>query len=258
MTNRADGTVTRIDPTTLVTTTIPVGHSPAAVSVNAAGAWIANAGDNRVVRVDTDTNAVAGTTPVGEGPTAVAATPTAIWVANGGDGTVMRLDPKSGTVQRTIHLGGTPDSLATLGGQVWVAIASAPPRQAEAGGVAHITTQSDVTSLDPAVEGVPPPVSYATCANLVTLPDEPAPEGSRIVPEVAEAIPVPSADGRTYTFKIRPGFRFSPPSNEPVTAMTFKSTIERVANPRLKSGIADQFRGIVGYQDYATRNARHL
>ena len=29
-------------------------------------------------------------------------------------------------------------------------------------------------------------------------------------------------DGRTYTFTIRTGFRFSPPSNQPVTAQTFK------------------------------------
>ena len=40
--------------------------------------------------------------------------------------------------------------------------------------------------------------------------------------------------------------------------MTFKSTIERVANPRMKSPLASQFSGIVGYQDYVTGKARHL
>jgi YVTN family beta-propeller protein len=258
VTNGTDGTVTRIDPATLVPTTIPVGHRPVAVAVNPAGAWVANAGDNAVVRVDTGTNAVAGTTPVGEGPTAVAATPTAVWVANGDDGTVMRIDPQSGTVSKTVHLGGTPTALATADGEVWVAIAPALPRPAEAGGVAHITTKFDVTALDPALGGGQYPVFYATCANLVTLPDKPAPEGSRIVPEVAEAIPTPTAGGTTYTFRIRPGFRFSPPSNEAVTALTFKSTIERVANPRLKSPLASQLSGIVGYQEYVTGKARHL
>ena len=53
-----DGTVTRIDPATLLPTTIPVGHGPAAVAVNAAGAWVANAGDDEVVHVDLETNAV--------------------------------------------------------------------------------------------------------------------------------------------------------------------------------------------------------
>ena len=254
VTNSLDGTVTRIDPTTRVATTIPVGNGPASVAVNAAGAWIANAGDNALVRVDTDTNAVAGTTPVGNGPAAVVATPTALWVANARDGTVMRLDPRSGKVSKTIHLGGTPNALATAGGLVWVAIAPSPPQSPPAGG-ARLTTQYDFLSLDPAFG---PWLSYTTCANLVTYPDKPAPEGSRIVPEVAKAIPAPTAGGTTYTFRIRRGFRFSPPSNELVTAMTFKSTIERVTDPRLKSPLADSFGGIVGYSAYVSGKAQEI
>lgn len=258
VTNSSDGTVTRIDPTTLVAMTIPVGHGPAGVAVNAAGAWIANAGDNTLVRVDTETNAVAGTTRVGDGPTAVLSAPTALWVANGRDGTVMRLDPRSGKKTKTIRVGGTPTALASAAGTVWVAVAPAPPRQAAAGGVARLTVQDDFPSLDPALLGAALQVSYATCANLVTYPDTPAPEGSRIVPEIADAIPEPTAGGTTYTFRIRSGFRFSPPSNEPVTALTFKSTIERVINPRLKSPVANQFSGIVGYRAYVTGKAREL
>jgi YVTN family beta-propeller protein len=260
VTNSSDGTVTRIDSTTLVPKTIPVGHSPSGVAVNAAGAWIANAGDNTVVRVDTGTNAVTGTTPVGDGPTAVFATPTALWVANGRDGTVMRLDPRTGEVNKTIRLGGTPTAFATAAGQIWVAVAPVPPQSPPAGGVARLTTHFDFTTLDPALcAGCSGQVLYATCANLVTYPDKPAPEGSRIVPEVAEAVPAPTAGGTTYTFRIRRGFRFSPPSNEPVTAMTFKSTIERVTNPRMKSQLANLwFGGVVGYEAYATGTARGL
>ncbi len=248
VTNSVDGTVTRIDPSTLVAETIPVGHGPAAVAVNDAGAWVANAGDNALVRIDTSTNAVAGTTPVGDGPAAVLATPAALWVANARDGTVMRLDPRSGEVSKTIRLGGTPTALATDGERVWVAIAPAAPPSPAAGGVAHLTTQSDLPSLDPAFGWSY--LLYTTCANLVTYPDKPAPEGLRIVPEVAQAVPLPTGGGATYTFRIRPGFRFSPPSNEPVTAKTFKSTIERVTNPRVKSPVASDFSGIVGYSAY--------
>jgi YVTN family beta-propeller protein len=258
VTNSADGTVTRIDPTTLVKTTIPVGRGPAAVAVNASGVWVANAGDNALVRVDTGTNAVAGATPVGEGPTAVLATSTALWVANGRDGTVMRLDPRSGRVTKTIRLGDTPTALATAGAQVWVAVAPAPPESPPAGRVARLTTQYEIASLDPGLPDAPLLFFYSTCAHLVTHPDKPAPEGSRIVPEVAEAVPAPTAGGTTYTFRIRPGFRFSPPSNEVVTAMTFKSTIERVTNPRLQSPLARAFSGVVGYQAYATGKAREL
>jgi ABC-type transport system substrate-binding protein len=102
------------------------------------------------------------------------------------------------------------------------------------------------------------PLAYATCANLVTYPDAPPPEGSRIVPEVAEAVPPPTDSGRTYTFRIRPGFRFSPPSNQAVTASTFKSTIERLVTPSLKSPLAPDFSGIVGYGAYVRGRARHL
>ena len=255
VTNSHDGTVTRIDPETLMPQPpIPVGNGPAAVAVNAAGAWIANAGDNALVRVDTETNAVVETTPVGDGPTAVLATPTALWVANSRDGTVMRLDPDSGKLSKTIHLGGTPTALEAADGLVWVAIAQPPPQSPPPGG-ARFTTEDDFTSLDPAFGSW---LHHATCANLVTYPDKPAPEGSRIVPEVAGAIPLPTAGGTTYTFRIRPGFRFSPPSNEAINAMTFKSTIERVANPSLASPLANRLSGIVGYDAYVKGKAREI
>ena len=247
--NRADGTVTRIDPATLVTTTIPVGHSPAAIAVNRAGAWVVDAGDDKVVHIDLETNAVDGRTSVGAAPTAVLSVPTALWVANGGDGTVMRLDPRSGRVRKTVHLGGMPDALTAAAGKVWVAIAPARPRVPVTGGVAHLTSSFDIAPLDPALD-LSPAIDYATCANLVTYPDRPAPEGSRIVPEVAEAIPTPTNGGKTYRFTIRPGFRFAPPSNEAVTAATFKETIERVIDPRLKSPAAPDFSGLVGYGAY--------
>jgi len=257
VTNSADGTVTRIDPVTLVATTIPVGHGPDAVAVNAAGVWVANAGDDALVRIDPDTGAVAATASVGDGPAAVLATATALWVANARDGTVMRLDPRSGAVIKTIHLGGSPTALVSAAGQVWVTVAPAPPPPPVTGGTAHFTMQDDLRSLDPAV-GYDPEVFYATCANLVTYPDKPAPAGSQIVPEVAEAVPAPADGGRRYSFTIRSGFRFSPPSNQAVTAQTFKATIERVASPQLGSPSASQFSGIVGYHDYVTGKAPGL
>jgi ABC-type oligopeptide transport system substrate-binding subunit len=46
-------------------------------------------------------------------------------------------------------------------------------------------------------------------------------------------MPTISPDGRTYRFTIRRGYRFSPPSNEPLTAETFRHSIERALSPRL-------------------------
>jgi ABC-type oligopeptide transport system substrate-binding subunit len=64
-------------------------------------------------------------------------------------------------------------------------------------------------------------------------PDAAVPAGSQLIPEVAAGLPTVSADGRTYTFRIRPGYRFSPPDNTPVTAQTFKASIERALSPKL-------------------------
>ena len=46
-------------------------------------------------------------------------------------------------------------------------------------------------------------------------------------------MPTVSDDGRTYTFTIRSGYRFSPPSNEAVSAETFRYSIERAMSPAL-------------------------
>ena len=68
---------------------------------------------------------------------------------------------------------------------------------------------------------------YATCARLLNHPDAEGDAGRRIVPDVAEDLPEVSDGGRTYTFRIRRGFGFSPPSNEEVTAESFRHALER-------------------------------
>ena len=99
---------------------------------------------------------------------------------------------------------------------------------------------------------------YATCAQLINYPDKAGPAGSQLTAEVAQSLPTRSADGRTYTFKIRPGFRFSPPSNQPVTAQTFKDSIERTLNPRMDSYSAQYLADVVGARAYMAGKASHI
>ena len=73
----------------------------------------------------------------------------------------------------------------------------------------------------------------ATLAGLLNYPDAPAPAGLRLQPEIAAAMPALAPDRRTYTFTIRPGYRFSPPSGEPVTAESFRRGIEHALSPAL-------------------------
>ena len=77
---------------------------------------------------------------------------------------------------------------------------------------------------------------YATCAKLFNYRDAPGAAGKQLVPEVAAGWPRVSDEGHTYTFRIRSGYRFSPPSNGPVTAASFDREIERVLSPRLQPG----------------------
>ncbi|HEX4929193.1 MAG TPA: ABC transporter substrate-binding protein, partial [Gaiellaceae bacterium] len=50
---------------------------------------------------------------------------------------------------------------------------------------------------------------YSTNMFLMNYPDKPAPEGSRLFPEAAAGFPRVSKDGKTYTFTIRSGIKFS-------------------------------------------------
>jgi ABC-type oligopeptide transport system substrate-binding subunit len=77
-------------------------------------------------------------------------------------------------------------------------------------------------------------VEQATCAGLLRYVGSAA--DAALEPEVAAAMPRVSSDGLTYTFEVRPGFRFSEPSGEEVTAETFRYSIERALSPRLEEG----------------------
>ena len=71
----------------------------------------------------------------------------------------------------------------------------------------------------------------ATCAPLLGYPDAPPPRGQQLVPEVAAAMPTLSRDRRTYTFRVRSGFRFAPPSGALLDAATYRYSIERALEP---------------------------
>ena len=99
--------------------------------------------------------------------------------------------------------------------------------------------------VDPALSFTQPGWALldATCARLMTYPDKAPPEGFRLVPEVAAGYPRVSDNGKTYTFTIRRGFRFS--NGEPVRASAFARAITRTL--KLNEGDALQLvQDIVG------------
>jgi YVTN family beta-propeller protein len=262
--DRVANTVTRIDPTNVVTATIPVGRGPTGIAVGAGGVWVATTLDDAVVRIDPSRNAVKTTIPVGRAPVGVAVGAGAVWVANSRDGTVSRIDPEQDKVVATIRVGGSPAWIAVSGERVWVSVQSAAletrSQPAQPGGTARVNAESDIDSADPALarDRLSLQLEYATCAKLLNYPDRPAPAGTQVVPEVARSLATRSADGKRYAFTIRKGFRFSPPSTEPVTAQTFKYSIERMLDPRMRSPARGLASEIVGAEAFGTGRAKHL
>jgi peptide/nickel transport system substrate-binding protein len=128
--------------------------------------------------------------------------------------------------------------------------ASAKPAKSGAGGVIVAELDTDVDYTDPQLSYYQPmwEIEYATACKLFNYPDKEAPVGGQVVPEVAAGLPLVSKDGKTYTFTVRSGFKFS--NGEAVTALSFKRAIERLVNPKMAS-TGSGFAGdvIVGAQD---------
>ncbi len=258
-TDSYDNTVSRIDADTKLSTATPVGNDPTAVTVGAGAVWATDEFDDKVVRIDPATDSVTTSITVGRAPSGIAVGLGSVWVTNSVDGTVSRIDPGTNTVVQTIPVGGSPQAIAVGAGKVWVSVQNAlvdPGKQP--GLVAHVPESFNVASVDPAFALTSGwEIDYATCAMLFNYPDRRAPAGTRLEPEVATAIPAPTDGGKTYTFTIRPGFRFSPPSNAPVTAGTFKFSIERSLSKTLHAP-GYYLGGVVGAPAYMAGKAKHI
>ena len=76
-------------------------------------------------------------------------------------------------------------------------------------------------------------LEHATACKLFNWPDKEGAAGAVATPEVAAGLPLVSKDGKTYTFTIRKGFRFS--NGKAVTAESFADAVNRFANPKMQS-----------------------
>jgi class 3 adenylate cyclase/ABC-type oligopeptide transport system substrate-binding subunit/DNA-binding beta-propeller fold protein YncE len=257
-----DGTVTRIDRRTSdIVATIAVGQGASGIAAGSGGVWVAVPLEDRVKRIDPASNAVADTVRVAGGPAAVAVGSGAVWVTSRRGGTVTRIDPRAARVTGTTQLGHSPQGVAVAGGAVWVAVQDSAPAASAASGRPGVLRSLRPDGLsqgtDPA-SAASDQVQYATCALLLNYPDQPFPAGSELRPDVARALPEVSDGGRTYTFRLRPGFRFSPPSNAPVTAEAFRHAIERSLHPRSRSYARFVVPDIAGFAAYRAGRAEHI
>jgi YVTN family beta-propeller protein len=246
-----DATVERLAPASgRLTGRVHVGDGPVALAFEAGSLWVANSLDATVSKVDPVTLTVRATVPVGDGPSALAAGQGSLWVADQYAGNVSRIDPHRDQVAASVNVGGSPTSLTMGGGRLWVGVAAASG--SHRGGTFVIATPAALTSSNPMTLDSVDPAFYDTAFNpqftglaydaLVTFEQSPGASGLRLVPDLAVAVPHPAGGGRTYTFHLRPGIRYS--SGQPLRASDFRRGIERLF--RVHSPGTSYFTGLAG------------
>src|SRR5919197_6083462 len=197
----------------------------------------------------------------------------ALWAALGERGAVVRVDPTTNATKtypvghevmdadvrnRRLAVGLQPsaaDITAGLGGNV-VRVGLKSPLLFEIGGL-------NLPSTDPALYAPWDKnllqFDYATCARLYNYPDVDGAAGRRVVPELAAGFPHVADGGRTVTISIRPGYRFSPPSNASVTATSFRDAIERKLSPKFSPDYLDpRWKVLVGAVEYNAGKTSHM
>jgi peptide/nickel transport system substrate-binding protein len=250
--------MSEIDPAVnQVVKTVKVRDFIASVVVGGGFVWATILPDDTLWKIDEDAGTVVKTLDVGHNVGDAAYFDGAVWV--GANGVLQRINAKTDEIE-SLPVVERPQDILAGSGELYVATGQSPPKLAPlpADRVATFSMAENwLDDTDPAHAYPSPPYrlqfDYATGAQLLNYPDAPAPRGSHLDPEVAAAMPIVSDGGRTYTFRIRPGFRFSPPSGEPVTAETFRYSIERALSP----GLGPQAPGYEFIKDVVGADAFH-
>ena len=168
----------------------------------------------------------------------------AVAAACGGGPTVAVPDPTAAPTEDTAS--GEQEEMSV------VEVAEDGITEAPSGGVFR-RVWSDPPTLDPALvtDTTSSGVVVEVFSGLVALDTD-----LRLVPDLAESWEI-SPDGTVYTFKIRPDATFH--DGKAVTAHDFKWSIERAADPRTASPVADIYlNDIVGVEDVLEGRAMEI
>ena len=222
--NGGAATVSRVSITgNRVVETIGVGRGPSSLAAYRGAAWVTNSLDDTASRIDVGTGVVTSTT-VGAEPSAIVASEEAVWVANSGDSTLGKLDPRNGDELGSVMLTSSPAALA-LDGAV-LATGTKALASAHRGGELRVVSADSVTQVDPALwTGNPVDALGLTHDALLAPRHVGGAAGLGLVPSLATSLPVPTDGGRTYTFVLRRGIRFS--DGSPLRASDVAHSVRR-------------------------------
>ena len=82
--------------------------------------------------------------------------------------------------------------------------------------------------------------------------------GNTPVADIATAVPKPTNGGKTYTFHIKSGVKFSPPVSRQVTCNDFVNAMQRLANPKDGGQYSFYYKVIQGWDAYAAGKAKSI
>ena len=100
---------------------------------------------------------------------------------------------------------------------------------------------------------------FTTAMQLVSFPEKTGAAGSQLYPQAATAFPTVSKDGKTYTFHIRSGLKFS--DGSAVTAAAYQRAWERILSPKMGSPLGvnlDLQNMIAGGTAFLAGKAAHI
>ncbi len=235
-------------------------------SVTAGGGfgWATDSARGVVYRIDRNGRNVAY--HIGLGANGASFSDGVLWARSEDEGTVVAIDAVTG--RKTFYRFGHPVGAEVVGGGILLAALGVGRTTEDSiaalnGNVIRLLSKQGALGQgnEPALnwDFAADQIEFATCAKLLNFPDKPAPEGSHLRPEVAAGMPTVSRGGRTYTFRVRRGYAFSPPSGQPVTAKTFRYSIERALSPKLGFGPgAFWVTDIQGEQAFRNGKAEHI
>jgi ABC-type transport system substrate-binding protein/tRNA A-37 threonylcarbamoyl transferase component Bud32 len=235
--------------------------------------WATTIPDGTIFKLAESDLSVQSGIPGGVDPERISFGGNRLWIANSQGNALSVIDATS--VDRSqLTAAAAPSFVRYRRGLLWSGAGPAVPRLAHVSGPElRVSTPKIFTDADPSTGtgAWNAQLFFETCANLLNYPDAQGSEGARLRPEIAAAMPTISPDGRTYTFRVRPGFRFSPPSdgsdgslyhpaaNQPVTARTIRYTFERALSPKLKDPPGAPFvSDLVGLAAFRAGKASHI
>ena len=129
------------------------------------------------------------------------------------------------------------------------------------GGTLHVALLSDVTAgFDPNREYYTIGFSYLrdimrTLLSYRSLPGAP---GNVPAPDLAADQPTVTNNAMTWTFKLRPGVKFGPPLDRPITCADFQTAFTREASKTVAAGYAFYYSVIQGFDDVTSGKARSV